>query len=95
MANEQTALIQRGERIVSPRQNVALTQAVDTINSGKASAGNVVYFNYSPVFSTDGSDNSLEQIEGYAMQLYAQIKQDLIRELKTGTGEFYSAARVA
>lgn len=95
VANEQTALIQRGERIVSPRQNVALTQAVDTINSGKASAGNVVYFNYSPVFSTDGSDNSLEQIEGYAMQLYAQIKQDLIRELKTGTGEFYSAARVA
>lgn len=95
VANEQTALIQKGERIVSPRQNVALTQAVTRINKGQSGGGNVYNFTYAPVFETDGSEGSMERIESYAMDLYARLKADLVREMRTGTGEFYNMSRVA
>ena len=93
--NEQTALIQKGERIVSPRQNVALTQAVTRINKGQPGGGNVYNFTYAPVFETDGSEGSLARIETYAMDLYNRFKSDLVREMRTGTGEFYNMSRVA
>ena len=96
VANEQTALIQRGERVVSPRQNVGLTKAVDRINSADSMGGNTTnHFHFSPTFETDGSSGSMQQIEALAVRLYAQFETQLARKLKSGTGEFYNAVRVA
>lgn len=96
VANEQTALIQRGERVVSPRQNVGLTKAIDRINGGDAMRGNTTnHFHFSPTFETDGSAGSMQQIESLAVRLFAQFETQLARKLKSGTGEFYNAVRAA
>lgn len=96
VANEQTALIQRGERVVSPRQNVGLTKAIDRINGGDAMRGNTTnHFHFSPTFETDGSAGSMQQIEALAVRLFGQFETQLARKLKSGTGEFYNAVRAA
>nr|WP_241264075.1 tape measure protein [Bowmanella dokdonensis] len=90
---EQTALLQRGERVVSPRQNVALTKAVDKINQGDA-GGNVVHLNYNPLFQVQGTDeNSMAKLAGFEQQLRERVINDLIYQLNNGTGAYYRAVR--
>ncbi|GEA12678.1 tape measure protein [Alteromonas sp. KUL49] len=93
---EQTALIQKGERIVSPRQNVALTSAVDKINKGESAGSRTLMFHFNPqVNLSDSSDENMAKLDNYLMASFQKFRASLIQEMHSGTGDYFNAARLA
>lgn len=93
---EQTALIQKGERIVSPRQNVALTSAVDKINKGESAGSRSLMFHYNPQINlSDSSDENMAKLDAWLMSSFQKFRASLIQEMHSGTGDYFNAARLA
>lgn len=91
---EQTALLQKGERVVSPKQNVALTAAADKINKGDMAAGTTIY--YSPTITVEGGDDaSFAKASQLEQQMYERFENKLVSKLRTGTGNFYRSVKAA
>lgn len=92
--NEQTALLQRGERVVSPRQNIALTQAIDTINKGQS--GGMTSIHYAPnIIVEGGGEQSFERANELEKQMYQRFEANLVQQFRTGSGAVYNAVKAA
>lgn len=92
---ETTLRVARGERIVSPRQNVALNQAVARINQGQA-GGNSIAVHYNPQYHIEQADDrSLAKLEAYEKRMQDRFIAEVSRQLATGHGPVYNAFRSA
>jgi tape measure domain-containing protein len=92
---EQTALLQKGERVVSPKQNVALTAAADKINKGDVAASGMNIY-YSPTITVEGGDDaSFAKASQLEQQMYERFENKLVSKLRTGTGNFYRSVKAA
>lgn len=93
---EQTiARLTKGERVVSPRQNVALNKAVDKINDGQSTGGDT-YLHYNPIIQpSDSSDAAREQAQEIEEGLWKNFKNRFANEMKSGAGIIYNSVKAA
>jgi hypothetical protein len=92
---EQTVLVQKGERVVSPKQNVELTAAAEKINKGQFGGGNVYLTVQNTYEISDTSEGAIERLEAIQTQAEKRIEAMLVNQLRTGQGAFYNAVRAA
>jgi predicted RecA/RadA family phage recombinase len=95
--HEQTSRIQKGERIVSPKQNVQLTKAVEKINNGDIAANAAgVSVTYAPEFTVTGTDESaISKLKALEAEMRQSFMNELASLLEGRTGRIYRAVKAA